>query len=535
MTITETRPTAESQQDAHQGAPAATGLAAVLGSGDHKTLGRLFIGFSLLFGAASSVALALGLLGNLEGGGLFSAPVNLRLFTIGLFGLVFAFALPFFLGLAMVLVPLQVGAATVAFPRAAALSVWGWLLSIVTLIVANAIDGGIGGGNERASDLAWLALLMALLSLLVGAVSVATTAIALRAPGLGLDRVPMFTWSMLAATSVWLLTWPVFAAGVVLVRLDLVNAQLAFGSPEGQWSTVVWAFMQPQVYVLAIPVLGVVADLVATLTDRRQASRSVMLTAIGAFAVLSIGSWAQVGQPGELWTNPLFVVMSFGILLALLGVAGGLASTLATGSPRPSVPLGAGLAGLVLLLLAGVVGAAIAIGPLDLQLLEAPGTGMPLASLGHLGFVVAAVTAGAVAGLVYWASKLSGGAARGPLAGLAALAALGGGVLWGLALVLAGLGARVSALADATDTLLVVAAVGAVLVAGGIALAGVALATAGRGPSDDDPWGTGQSLEWATASPPATGNFVEVPVVASPEPLVDLRGGTASELAEEEA
>jgi heme/copper-type cytochrome/quinol oxidase subunit 1 len=535
MTITETRPTAERPRGATEGPSAATGLTAVLGTGDHKILGRLFIGFALLFGAASAVAFGLGMLGNLDGGGLFSDAVNLRLFTIGLFGLVFGFALPVVIGLALVVVPLQVGAATIAFPRAAALSLWGWLLAIVTLIVANAINGGIGGGNQRASDLAWLALLMAVLSLLVAATSVATTALGLRAPGLTLDRVPMFTWSMLAATGVWLLTWPVFAAGIVLVRIDLVNAQLAFGGPTGQWTTVVWAFLQPQIYVLAIPVVGVLADVVPTLADRRQASRNVLLVSIGAVAALSIGSWAQAGQPGDLWTNPLFVVMSFGILLALLGVAGGLASTLASGERRAALPLAAGLAGLVLLLLAGVVGALIAIGPLDLQLLEAAGTGMPLASLGHTGLVVAAVAAGVVASLAYWASKLSGGTVGLPLGGLATLACLGGGLLWGLALLAAGFGARVSALADATDTLVVVAVVGTVLVAGGIALGGVALATSGRGPTENDPWGTGQSLEWATASPPAVGNFAEVPAVASAEPLVDLRGGTAADLAEKEA
>jgi heme/copper-type cytochrome/quinol oxidase subunit 1 len=535
MTITETRPTAERQQGATDRTAAGSGLAAVLGTGDHKILGRLFIGCSLLFGAASAVAVGLGMLGITGDGGLFSDGVNLRLFTLGLFGLVLGFALPFFLGLAMLLVPLQVGAATVAFPRAAALALWAWLLGIVTLIVANAIDGGIGGGNERATDLAWMALLMVVLALLVAATSVATTALALRAPGMTLDRVPLFTWSMLAATGVWLLTLPVFAAGVVLVRLDQINAQLAFGSPAGQWSTVMWVFLQPQIYVLAIPVVGVLADLVPTMADRRQASRNVLLVTIGAVAALSIGSWAQVGQPGDLWTNPLFVVMSFGILLALLGVAGGLASTLSAGERRAVLPLGSGLVGLLLLVLAGVVGALIAIGPLDLQVLEAGATGMPLASLGHTGLVLAAVAAGAVAAGGYWASKLTGGPLGLPLGGLATLAALGGGLLWGLALLAAGFGARVDALADATDTLAVVAAIGALLVAGALALGGVGLAIAGRGSSEDDPWGTGQTLEWATASPPLAANFVEVPAVVSPEPLVDLRGGTAAERAEKEA
>ncbi len=521
MTTTETP--VETGDDTAPEVSASSGLAGILGSGDHKVIGRLFIGASLILGALSAVALALGILGNLGSGGLFAAEVNLRLFTAGQIGLVFGFALPFFLGLAVLLVPLQVGASSVAFPRAAAMSLWVWLAGAITMGVAVVIDGGIGGGNTRAVDLAFISMVMLLVGLLLGAVCVATTALTLRAPGMTFDRVPMFAWSMVAAAGISVLTWPVLMGNLILIRVDLVNGQTTFGSAGGQWAAIAWAFMQPQIYVLAIPVLGVLGDLIPSLADRRQPSRGVILAAIGAFAALSIGSWSQIIQLNGVWTGPFFVIVSFAIILPVLAAAGGWGSLLAQGKPRPSTPLVAAVVTLLLLLLGVIVGALFAVGPLDLQLLEVGATGTPMAAVGQVGFVIAAVAAAAIAAAAWWAPKISGGQMSAGLGGLGALAALGGGVLWGLGLLLAGASTRFSGLEGALDALVVVTALGMALVAGALALGGLGLIGA-RGASDDDPSGTGQTLEWATSSPPALGNFAEVPAVTSAEPLSDLRG-----------
>lgn len=521
MTTTETP--VDTGADAAPAVSSPRGIAGVLGSGDHKVVGRVFIGASLILGALSAIALALGTLGNLGSGGLFIAEVNLRLFTAGQIGLVFGFALPFFLGLGLLLVPLQVGASSVAFPRAAAMALWVWLAGAVTMGVAVVIDGGIGGGNTRAVDLAFIATVMILVGLLLGAVCVATTALTLRSPGMTFDRVPMFTWSMVAAAGIWVLTWPVLMGNLILIRVDLVNGQTTFGSATGQWAAVAWAFMQPQIYVLAIPVLGVLGDLIPALTGRRQVSRNVMLAAIGAFAALSIGSWSQIIQLEGVWTGPFFVIVSFAIILPVLAAAGGWGSLLAQGKPRPSAPLAAATVTLLLLLIGVVVGALFAIGPLDLQLLEVGATGTPMAAVGQAGFILAAVAAAALGAAAWWAPKISGDQLPMGLGILGALAALGGGVLWGLGLVLAGASARFSGLEGALDALVVIAAVGMVFVAGALILGGLGLLAA-RGTTEDDPWGTGQTLEWATTSPPAVGNFEEVPAVTSAEPLCDLRG-----------
>lgn len=533
MTTTEIRPDTQTELVPGDDAPQPSGIAGALGSGDHKVIGRMFIGFALLLGVASAVALALGMLGNLSGGGLFSESVNLRLFTAAQFGLVFGFALPLFVGLGLFVVPLQVGASSVAFPRAAALSLWLWLAGAITLVVAYAIGGGVGGDNQRAIDLTFTSLGMLVVGLLLGAVCIATTVITLRAPGMTLDRVPMFTFSMLAAAGVWLLTWPVLLGNLILLRVDLTSGMFGFGAAGEQWPAVSWSFMQPQIYVLAIPVLGLLGDVLPTMAGRRQPSRNVMLVAIGAFAALSIGSWAQMGQPGDLWTEPLFIAMSFAIVLPILGAAGGFGSVLTAGKPKPSAPLVASTVALILLVLAGVVGALFAIGPLDLGLLTALESGLPLVALGQAGLVIAAVAAGAVTAVAYWSSKISGGSA-GPAIMLASLAALGGGLAWGVGLLVAGASARFTALEGAVDAFVVVAVIGVALVAASLLLAGLSLAGA-RGTCDDDPWGTGQTLEWATSSPPAVGNFDAVPAVVTAQPVSDARGDGHGDDGEESA
>jgi cytochrome c oxidase subunit 1 len=142
--------------------------------------------------------------------------------------------------------------------------------------------------------------------------------------------------------------------------------------------------------------------------------------------------------------------------------------------------------------------------------------------------MAAALTA-AIAGVMYWAPKMTGRFAADGIGKLNVLVLLGGGVLAGVPLVVLGFATRFDGLADAADALWVLSVAGAVLLALGALLALAALVTTGRGPSvEGDAWGTGQTLEWACSSPPPTGNFGELAVVRSPEPLLD-----AAEPAEE--
>jgi heme/copper-type cytochrome/quinol oxidase subunit 1 len=516
MAITETTsPAATETQvnpwDADADVPA---VADVFGSGDHKTLGRLWIGFALLFGLVSWGLQALVSV-TAVADDLIPAEHLAQVFSGDRIGLVLLFALPLFVGLATCVVPLQVGASTVAFPRAAAAAFWSWLLGASLAIVGYAIDGGVGGTSATGVDLTYLGLALAIVALLLAVVCLLTTVVALRTTGMALDRVPLFSWSVLVAGSIWMLSLPALLANMLLIYLDQrYGAPSEFGVAELQWSQLSWAFQQPQIFVLAIPVLGAIGDIVVTTAGTRQARRGVVLGGIAAFGILSYGAWAQPFFNEGVAHQALYVGMGVLIGLPLLVVAGGLATTLRAGG-RASLGtafLGAALAVLTLLL-AALASLLYVIRPLDL-------TETPFFQEAVLVLVLGAVTLGGIAALHHWAPKAWGRLAHDGLGRLAVLLAFLGAVVAGLALAVSGFQARFDALADASDALQVVATIGAGLLV--LAIVVTVLSLLGRGGgAPDDPW-HGQTLEWATTSPPAPGNFGTLAPVTSPEPLFDL-------------
>jgi cytochrome o ubiquinol oxidase subunit 1 len=519
MAITETRPEPAPTVETHVN-PWGEGdeypsFVQSLGSSDHKTIGRFYIGFSLLFGVAAWVLVALSSVEDIEDASLLPDDSVFQVFTLSRISLVLFFAIPLLLGLAIYLVPLQVGASTIAFPRAAAASFWTWLLGAAMLIVCYLANGGVGGGQEKAVDLTYLAMGVTVMALLLGAVCVVTTIITLRAPGLRLDQVPMFSWSMVVACSLWLLTLPVVLANLLLIFLDLrLGRPSDFGVGGNQWLQLQWMFEQPQVFAYAIPVLGVVGDVVATSAGVRQLRRGVMFVGIAAFGVLSFGAWAQSFFADEVATNWLFIGMGIAILLPVLLLLGGWGTTMRDGTPKVTPAAAGALLAVLLLLLAGLASALYVIEPLDLQETLYP-------QYGVLALVVGSITVAGAAGLAYWAPKVWGRMPQSGLAYLAILAGFGGAAIAGIALVVNGFQAKFDGLADASDFLNGLAAAGFALLAVSVVLTIVNLLARGEA-AGDDPW-DGQTLEWMTTSPPPLGNFGELPVVTSAEPALDAR------------
>lgn len=513
LTDTRTESGTEATEAAHSAVPAPVSL---LGSGDHKALGLVYVVAALLFGAVGWIISALIGAHSLGSGTFLSESTADGFLSGSRIGLVLLVGVPVMLGLATYIVPLQVGANTVAFPRAAAAALWTWVLSGGLLIVANAIDGGLDGGRERAVDLGLLAIAGLCVALVLGAVCVITTAIALRTPGMRLDRVPLFTWAFIVGGSVWVLTLPILLGNVVLIYVDHhYGAATSFGSAGSQWAQVSWIASQPQVYALLIPVLGLVADVIATIAGVRQPNRNVLLVGIGAFGVLSIGAWAQTAFYPEARNEPLWAGMVLLIVLPTLAVAGGVGAVLRSGKPPIKSPFLLSIVALLFVLLAVLVGALAVLTPLELRDSSAFNTGQFAA-------VLAAVIAGAAAGVTYWAPKMTGRIGTDAPAKLNVLVILGGGALASLPLLVLGFSSRFTVLADAGDALEVVAILGDGLLALGVILTLLTLLAATRGtPAGEDPWGTGQSLEWACASPPPLANFGELPAIVSPQPLLD--------------
>jgi heme/copper-type cytochrome/quinol oxidase subunit 1 len=552
MAITDTHPTTEPGSDA--AAPAATsafpqprGVAAVIGTGDHKTLGRLYIGFSLFFGVGALVLTALFNVNGVKDISLLSDHA-FQFFTLGQLGLGFLFLLPLFIGLATAVVPLQVGARTIAFPRAAAAAFWAWLVSSVLLVVSYlpAVGGGIWVDSRDGSLLTLLALIGLTFSLLLATVCVVTTVIALRTPGMHLDQVPLFSWSMLVAGGVWLFTLPVFAANVALIFVDTkYGAPALFGTASKEWSQLSWLFTQPAAFILAIPALGIVGDAIAMFARGRQPLRGALLFSIGLFGALSLGAYAQpVFFPG-VYLQWVFVSQSAALFVPVLILLGTLAYGIKRGSPKAGSPVVLAFVSLLLLLVGAFAAVPFGLGRLgaqyspkavvntDLALRQAS-TGSPLYTWGVLAIVGAGAFAGALAGIYLWGPKIAGKKHADGVGTLLALIVLVGGLVSGLPLLVLGFANRTEGLADSADVMFWAAAAGTaivafvVLVALVVSLASRVSALSGSTAGEPDPWGFGQTLEWAAASPPEPGNFGELAHVTSPEPLLDLAetGGT---------
>jgi len=517
MALTDTRP--ETGTDARAVAPSVVpSPLTIFGSGDHKAVGTFYVLAALIFGVAGWVATALSSAHEIGSGTFLSSMAARQLGQTSQVGLILLVIVPLFLGLATYIVPLQVGASTVAFPRAAAAAMWTWLLGSGVFIVASFIDGGFGGDRTKSVSLTVLSLGGIIVALLLGTVCVLTTAITLRTPGMTLDRVPMFTFSMLVGGAIWMLTLPVMLANLLLIWVDLrYGGATVFGEASLQFGQVSWLAHEPQIYAFLVPGLGIVADIVATLTGARLAHRNVLLFAVGAFGVLSVGAWAQNAMYPNFADDLLWQAMSVVAVLPILLLLGGVATAMKSGKPSLKSPLGLAVISLLLTLLGVVAGALLAITPLELRSTNAFANGQFILVLG------AALAAGA-AGIGYWGPKMTGGLCVDAIGKLNVLVLLGGGALGGLSLCVLGFTTRFNGLADAYDALLVVSVAGSVLLALGSLLVILGLLSGAHKSAPEagaNPWGTGQTLEWACASPPPTGNFADLAVVRSPEPLLD--------------
>ena len=534
MAVTETPPEtveAASATVASSTPSQPTGLAAVLGSGDHKVIGRLYLASALLFGA---LVVGLGEAFAIEGVApktldVFSADTAYQLFTLARVGSVFLLALPLVIGIAMIVVPLQVGARTIAFPRAAAASYWGWLLGAALLIASYAMNGGPGGGSTEGVNL-WIASMgLLVLSVLLAAVCLATTVFALRPPGLYLSRLPLFAWSVLVASLMWLLTLPVLFAMIVIMYVDHRHAGGIFlGSPAALYPSLTWFFRNPQIYVVAIPVLGFVGDVLGTVSGARMKLRSVAHGSIALFGIVSFGAFL-VASSAEVMESGFVVIMSLVAVLPLLGLAAVCADQFRLGTFKLRAGVVYAIAAFLILLLGVAAGA---VGTLP-GILDAPEGGTVSDNIFFVGVgnaVLLAAVIAALGGIHWWATKAGRQPANEKLGMLAPLLLLVGAalaVIPDLASGLAGKGLELNA--DFTGG---IAGLNGV-VAAGIAITGLGVLVAVisylplfKRSEDDvpaDPWG-GSTLEWLAPSPTPLANFVDdLPVITSAEPLIDLR------------
>lgn len=523
MALTETRPTTDTGADVAEQRPAPSVVERVIGTGDHLSIGRTFIISSLVLAAISLGGLALYGIDTATGNDILGSSAGM-VWASSSFALVIAGVLPLLIGIAVFIVPLQVGSSALAFSRAASLAVWTWLVGAMVFAVSVVLKGGIGGNDTDAARLGNLAAGVMMAALALAAVTVLTTVVTHRPLGMGLAKVPFFSWSILVAAPVWILTLGAAVGGVILGQISQLNAP---GLALNYVDEISWAWRAPSVYMLAIPVLGIAADVAGKVAGRRIAHYGLVQGFIGAFALLSFGAWAQTSTATNnfIWNG--WVVLA---ALPVLGLLGALTDTMRRS--RPAFSAAALSVPLSLLLILGGVLAAV------LEALDSTGKGFLfgfddiLLESAQAYFLAAAALAGAFGALAFWSDKFWGETKDSSSKAAVTMALLGGGLL-GTVVGLQAILLR-SATSDGLGNGLfgIGMAAGAGLLALGLLSAlGGALSAArsgADGPSQVDE--TGLTLEWATASPPATGNFTEaLPPITSPYPLLDLRTGGAGD------
>ena len=525
-----------------------TGLACVaewLTTTDHKRIGRLYLGAgAVAFLGVAVVAILLGVERISTGSLLLDADSLTQLFALERFGFTYLALAPLVLGVGLAVVPLQLGARSLAFPRVAAAGFWMWLIGAGLAIYSLINNGGPNGGNPRFVELFTLSAMLVIAGLVAGAISLATSILTTRAPGMNMRRVPYFSWSVLISSLALLVALPVVAGDLLFIwlayRYPSPDNVLSVSGAVSEW--VGFGFSQPTTLLFVIPVFGFLADAAATATGRRLGPRGVLFTATGLVGIASFATLVQA----PVVTRPAFFDLDLGDKLADLapfGLVHGLpllgafvavaliAKNLAT-RPKLQAPLFFGLFAALLALSAAAASALLHVGDAGL-----------LGTTFEEGNWLMVVFAGALAAMgatVYWGPKWWGREMPNKAVLPLALLAFVGAELAALPLLVAGFadqpGAVLAAVQPGADAIVnfdyegnpslwnTISTVGLALVAT-VALAFVALAVRSfrRGPAAGmDPW-NGQTLEWTAASPAPSDNFPAAHIVASAEPLLDMR------------
>lgn len=522
---------------------------------DHKYIGTLFVVLSLLF-LVAGVVLSLVMRAQVTTADATAMGDHTyrQLFTMHGTMSVFLFLLPVWLGLGSAVVPLQIGAARLAFPRLHAMALWVFLAGGAMVVAAPAVSDVFSGWTlsdpipehlglrGRGPDLLLLGLSLVCLAAVLVMLNLVVTILQLRAPGMSMRRMPMFSWSMLVSGAVLILALPVLIGAFGMLFVDRHYGASLFSGYTGSrggnpliWPRLFWFGAYPMLWALLIPALGAVSDIVATFAGRPLFSRDRAMGALGAVGVLAFAGW------GSEVTNLVRARWLF--ILGALAVLAPVASLI--------------LNWLVTLRAAGKESTdrtALRRGFTATPMLWALGF-LPVLGLGLAGSVVSAVdatrnahrnywqvaqqhglffgaaTIGAVAALSFWGPKLWGYKMSDGLGKLELLAVVGGTLLTVLGMFVLGIQDMLVHTSTYTSSdnfapANLVVTVGAAIVGLGLLVLLVDLFSTqilGRGGrAGADPWG-GQTLEWATTSPPPLHNFDALPEIRSGTPLMDLR------------
>lgn len=301
-------------------------VAAWLTTTDHRRIGRLFMGFSVLW--VLSIVVVNAILG-FERIDSASIAINEgalpQLFAASRTLASFGVLIPLTLGLAIAVVPTQVGARSIMFARNATFGFYLWLFGTAVVVGSLIANGGPGGGSATMVDLYLLGLATTMLGLVVASISVIATVMTARTAGTDLADIPVFSWAALIGAVSTVMTLPVALGTLIYVAVDHQYVKVAFGGNTEISTWLGWAMTQPQTFLYVIPVVGVLAELAPAVARKAQPLRGGVFVGIGLMSVALFGSVSQNIHDFE-WSGTVsdkvqsFVPYAMFNLLPLLGM-----------------------------------------------------------------------------------------------------------------------------------------------------------------------------------------------------------------------
>ncbi len=515
----------------------------VLTTTDHKVIGLLYLctgfGFFMFSGLLAEIMRL-----ELAQPGLkyVSQEQFNSLFTMHGSIMMFLVAPPLAFGFTNFIMPLQIGAPDMSFPRLNAFSYWLYLFGGLTVVAGFLTPEGAASfgwfayaplndiihSPNLGSDLWIVGLITAGLGTILGAVNFITTILTLRAPGMTMFRMPIFTWNMLVTSILVLMAFPVLTAAFFALEADRHLGAHIYDVETGGallWQHLFWFFGHPEVYIVALPFFGVVSEVIPVFSRKPMFGYKGLI-----FATLGIGALSMTVWAHHMFATGAVLLPFFSFLSFLIAVPTGVKffnwiGTMWRGQLSFETPMLFCIGFLITFLLGGLTGVLLASPPIDFHVSD---TYFVVAHFHYVVFGTAIF--GFFAGVYFWFPKITGRMMNDRL---------GKVHFWTLFVGFhttflvqhwlgdEGMPRRVAdyKASDGFTTLNTVSSIGAVVL--GLStlpfLYNVFVSyRRGEKAIGDDPWGYGNSLEWATSCPPPRHNFVTMPRIRSERPAFDL-------------
>ena len=512
-------------------------------STDHKVIGYMYLITSFSFFIIGGV-MALVIRAELAQPGLqfVSNEQYNQLFTMHGSIMLLLFATPLFAGFANALMPLQIGAPDVAFPRLNAVAFWLFFFGGVIVCSGFLTPGGAASFGWFAytplsnainspnvgSDLWILGFTLGGLGSILGAVNFITTIVCMRAPGMTMFRMPIFTWNVFLTSILVLIAFPVLAAAFAVLLADRLFGAVVFEAENGGailWQHLFWFFGHPEVYILALPFFGIASEILPVFSRKPIFGYKGLVFATIAIAALSVAVWAHHMYVTGSVNLPFFAFMTMLIAIPTGVKFFNWIGTMWRGSITFETPMLWTLGFLITFLFGGLTGILLSAPPVDFQVSDS------YFVVAHFHYVIfGTVVFSMFAGFYFWWPKWTGRMLDEGLGKVQFwLTFIGFQVTFFVQHWLGAMGMPrryADYLAsDGFTTFNVVSTIGAFILATSmLPFFYNVWKTAKTAPkvTEDDPWGWGRSLEWATSCPPPRHNFTSIPPIRSESPAFDL-------------